>query len=150
VVSDTLPDGLDYVAGSGPGAAYNPEARSLAWRMAELNAGQAITLSLAAGVAALPGAELTNRASLWARGLTQPLTVTAAVYVTEPGLVRPDTGGVLRSLDGRVTVQFPAGAVSQLTEVSHRPLAALDLPPDRHLFYRFEVMAQKPAGRAGP
>jgi uncharacterized repeat protein (TIGR01451 family) len=141
VVSDTLPHGLDYVAGSAPGATYNPGARSLAWTMAELNAGQAITLSLAAGVAALPGEELTNQASLWARGLTHPLTVTAAVYVTEPGLIRPETGGVLRSLDGRVTVQFPPGAVDRAVMVSHSPVARPAGVPDAP-FYQFELDAR--------
>ena len=50
-------------------------------------------------------------------------------------------GGVLHSTDGRVTVRFPPGAVARPIEANHRPLAPLDLAPDHHVFYRFELTA---------
>ena len=60
----------------------------------------------------------------------------------EVGRIRPETGGRVRSADGRVALHFPAGAVAQAVDVSHQPLAALALPPDRQLFYRFELSAR--------
>jgi RHS repeat-associated protein/uncharacterized repeat protein (TIGR01451 family) len=146
---DPLPDGLRYVPGSAPGAEYDPAGEVLAWRLAELGAGQAVHLSLAAQVTAPAGEELDNTATLQAGEGTPVLTATAAVdvrdAVDEAGVIRPETGGVLRSADERVEVRFPAGAVQRTIEASHRPLEPLDLPAPygQHIFYRFELTAHQ-------
>ena len=141
LLRDVLPEGLTYLRGSAPDADYDPEAGTLTWQLAEVAAGKALTLTLAATVAAQPGEELTNTGLLEGGGDTRPLTATATVYVADATSIEPDTGGVLRSADGRVAVYFPPGAVERPIEASHRPLPPLDLPPDQHIFYRFELDA---------
>jgi RHS repeat-associated protein/uncharacterized repeat protein (TIGR01451 family) len=146
VASDSLPKGLDYVVGSSSEAEYDPPTGTLVWQMPDLEAGETRSLPFAVRVTAPPAGEVSNTATLTGPGLSVPLTATIPVFVGEPNLVLPETGGTIHSTDGRVKVVFPPGAVSTLTEVSQRPLAPLDLPPDRHLFYRFEVTARE-AGR---
>ena len=141
VLTDVLPAGLGYVPDSAPGANYDPTANRLTWQVRGLAAGQALTLSFAARVTAQPGETLVNFATLAGSNLPQPLAARATVYVAAPGLVRPDVGGVLRSADGRVAVRFPPGSVTRPVEAQHRPLAPLDLAPDHHIFYRFELTA---------
>jgi hypothetical protein len=126
-----------------------------------LDAGQAVSLSLAARVAAQAGETLlfpsrsrtlTNTALLTGGPEDQVrLTAGAALYVRAADVILPDSGGVLRSADGQVEVRFPAGAVSQEVAVTHRPLAPVDLlaldanaevPPDSRIFYRFALDAR--------
>ncbi|MEJ2211174.1 MAG: DUF11 domain-containing protein, partial [Anaerolineae bacterium] len=143
VLADALPAGLSYVPGSAPEATYDAGDKMLTWQVAALDTGASITTTLAARLTAGPGEMLTNTATLAPAGGTAPVTATARVYVGEPGLIRPDTGGVLHSADRRVKVEFPAGAVEALTQVNHQPLEPIDLPADHHLFYRFELTAQE-------
>lgn len=128
LLRDTLPQGLVYLPGSAPKAEYDSLAASLTWNLSGLEAGQAISRTLAARATVLPGETVTNTATLSGGDLAQPLTATASVYVGQADLIRPETGGSVRSADGRIELDFPPGAVQGLTEVSHRPLAPVDLP----------------------
>ena len=82
---------------------------------------------------------------------TPPPTITPTATPTEPldagwALILPGQGGRLASPDGRLQVDFPPGAVDQPVEARFEKLEPLDLSPDTHLFYRFDLSAW-PAGQ---
>ena len=141
VISDCLPEGLEFAADSAPGASYDPKTGTVVWGLPELEGGEESRLSFSAWVTASLGETVVNGATLTAKGLEQVWTAKVAVYVTEAGLIWPDVGGVFQSDDGRVAVGFPPGAVTRPIEVSHRRLPPLELAPDRPIFYRFELTA---------
>jgi RHS repeat-associated protein/uncharacterized repeat protein (TIGR01451 family) len=124
-LTDTLPDGLVYVAPSAVGFSYDPSAKQLTWPAGELAAGAVITGGFQARVQGLAlGATVTNtvRATspAWAAERTAQAVVTVAPPAADEATVTAEAGGWLRSPDGRTLLRVPAGAVRQPTLVRYR------------------------------
>ncbi len=130
-LTDTLPDGLIYVARSAVGFAYSARAKQLTWQPAAVAAGAVITGSFQARVPGLAlGATVTKTVTATAAGLSAPVSASAVVDVVSPRnnevWVTPGQGGLLRSTDDRVLLRVPAGAVTGRVRVSYAPQA--DVP----------------------
>ena len=87
-------------------------------------------------------------ATLGGGDLSEALTATAALTVGLPAepdwvWIPPDQAGILASSDGRVQVHFPPGAVNVPIEAGHWPLDPVDMDPEHHIFYRFELLARE-------
>jgi len=99
------------VEGSAEGFEYQPEEHRLGWVLPELAAGQALRGVFQARVEGYALGEVIANAVEAAGGdLQQPVTATVTTLVSLPAAdvvwITP-AGGVLRSLDGRVEVEFP-------------------------------------------
>ncbi len=145
-LSATLPDGLQWVPQQ-PGWEYSAPEKRLSAAVDLPAPGSGVTLSLrlravgpldAAANLAFE-ASAAPMAGMMAAGSGQVITASAgaAVWIAHPtrGTVGPE-GGALQSGDGRVRVEFPAGAVITSTQVTYRRL-----PPGHGGLLRFELDA---------
>ncbi len=96
-LTDTLPDGLVYVAQSGQGFVYDADAQRLTWAAGELAAGAAITGSFQARAQGLAlGATITNTVTATSPALATPAPAAASIRIVPPrndaAWVTPDGG----------------------------------------------------------
>nr|MBA3946055.1 hypothetical protein [Herpetosiphonaceae bacterium] len=128
-----VPDGTVPVAGPG---LVSPTS-GWAWSQAQASGGSTTTVVATVRVTQLPpGAALLAQLSATARGLVTPVyteggaRVVASVAKSVPILFTPGTATLLRSADGQVEVQLPAGAATQPLLVSHSmvPTAGESVP----------------------
>jgi len=151
-LTDPLPDGLRYVAGSAVGFTYTTSARQLTWQPAAVTAGATITGSFQARVQGLAlGATVTNTVTATAAGLAAPVHASAAVDVVSPrndeAWVTPGQGGLLRAPDDRALLRVPPGAVVGRMRFTYAP--ATDVPnPPPGLRFAFRLEAQEEQGQA--
>ncbi|MCW5859249.1 MAG: DUF11 domain-containing protein [Caldilineales bacterium] len=148
VVSVVLPDGLT-AAGEQPPFDYDAATGTLTWAVGELGPGQSASASLRARVQGKAiGDLLTSQATLTAAEWPGVLSAWAVVGVGRPGNGRgrvDGSGGRVLSKDGRVRVEIPAGAVTEVVEVvlDAETAAGGDLPG---LLTRFALTAMTEAG----
>jgi uncharacterized repeat protein (TIGR01451 family) len=149
-LTNTLPDGLLYVAQSADGFIYSPRDQQLVWAAGELAAGATITGGFQARVGGLAlGATVTNTVYATAAGLAA-VTATVALDVVSSRSnevwVTPGEGGRLRSTDDRVDLRIPPGAVQRRTRISYTTRPDLEhLPP--HILAPFALDAQDEGGQ---
>ncbi|NLE56973.1 MAG: hypothetical protein GX616_01330, partial [Planctomycetes bacterium] len=156
-----LADGLIYSGGDA--FTYDPESRQLEATIPALPAGATQgTVFLARLDNLIPGSVVTQVAELSWPGAATPLTGQVQVTVAEPEPApgagpEPDAdpggdegwidsaGGQFRSRDGRITLDFPPGAVTGRTRISYAPAEA----PVEYagLRYTFSLEAMDEAGR---
>jgi len=133
-LTDALPDGLRYVAGSAAGFTYAASTRQLTWQLAALAAGVTITGRFQARVQGLAlGDTVTNTVAATGAGLTAPTSASATVDVVSPrnneAWVTPGQGGLLHSSDDRILLRVPAGAVGKRTHFTYAPATDVPNPP---------------------
>jgi RHS repeat-associated protein/uncharacterized repeat protein (TIGR01451 family) len=151
-LTDALPDGLRYAAGSTVGFTYTASARQLTWQPAALAASVTITGSFQARVQGLAlGATVTNTVTATGAGLTAPIRASATVEVVSPrhneAWVTPGQGGLLRSTDDRVLLRVPAGATGKRTRFTYAPVTDVPHPPPG-LRFAFRLEAADEQGQA--
>ena len=126
VLTDTLPAGLVYVAQSAAGFAYEPNAKQLTWQVGDLATGAVITGTFQARMQGLAlGETVINTVTAASPTLAAGVTAQAAVDVVAPrnneAWVTPGEGGTLRSIDDRVLLRIPPGAVERRVLISYHP-----------------------------
>jgi uncharacterized repeat protein (TIGR01451 family) len=152
-LTDTLPDGLVYVARSAVGFAYAAREKQLTWQPAPLAASATITGSFQARAQGLAlGATVTDTVTASAAGLAAPVNASAVVDVVSPRnnevWVESGQGGLLRATDDRVLLHVPAGgAVAGRTRFTYAPETDVPNPPPG-LRFAFRLEAQDAQGRA--
>jgi RHS repeat-associated protein/uncharacterized repeat protein (TIGR01451 family) len=151
-LTDPLPDGLGYVAGSAVGFAYTASQKQLTWQPAVVAAGATITGRFQARVQGLAlGATVTNTVTATAAGLAGPVSASAVVEVVSPRnnevWATPEQGGLLRSTDDRVLLRVPPGAVAGRTRFTYAPQPDICNLPG-YLDFVFALRAEDDAGHA--
>ena len=151
VLTDTLPAGLVYVAQSAAGFAYEPNAKQLTWQVGDLATGAVITGTFQARMQGLAlGETVINTVTAASPTLAAGVTAQAAVDVVAPrnneAWVTPGEGGMLRSIDDRVLLRVPPGAVERRVRFTYRPQADV-LNPPAGLRLAFSVEAQDETGQ---
>lgn len=150
-LTDTLPDGLVYVAHSGQGFAYDADAKRLTWAAGDLAAGMIITGSFQARAQGLMlGATVTNAVIASSPALVGVVTADTALDIVSPrnneAWATPGEGGQLRSADDRLLLRVPPGAVTRRTHFTYAAQDTLPLPLTG-LRYAFTVEAQGEGGQ---
>ncbi|NLE77632.1 MAG: DUF11 domain-containing protein, partial [Chloroflexi bacterium] len=154
VVTAPLPPGVAFEPGSGAGFGLQEGGRSLTWAVPEVEIGGKASGSFGLRVADLAvGDMLGVTVTAQGGGLPDPQSATADIRIVEP---RSDTawltpsGGWFRSLDGRIAIQVPPGAVEGQTRFVYSPVSDLaDLPPlPATMQAAFNLEAYDGAGRA--
>ncbi len=151
VLTDTLPDGLVYVAQSAVGFAYDSRAGQLTWAVGMLAPGATLTGSFQARVQGLAlGVTVTNTVLAGSPARAEVLTASAVVDIVPPRndvvWVTPNEGGLLRSTDDRLLLRIPPGAVQAGTRFSYAGQPALPRPLTG-LRFAFTVEAQDASGQ---
>ncbi len=139
------PRGLVYVEGSAVGFSYEPSAGLLTWQVTALQPGEALTGSFQLRASGLAMGELATVQASAASPLADGGFLGSVVAESVPPAadrvrVTPAEGGWLRSVDGRVEVKAPAGAVGTPLLFSYRP-AEGGLPPGPR--FAFQLNAEE-------
>jgi len=150
-LTDALPDGLLYVAGSAAGFIYAPDEKQLTWQPAKVAAGAPITGSFQARAQGLAlGDTVTNTVTATAIGLAAPRHAHATVDIVSPrnneAWATPAQGGLLRSSDDRVLLRVPAGAVAGRTRFTYARVSDAVATPD-NVQWVFRLAAQDEQGQ---
>ncbi len=139
VVKDLLPEGVDYAAERADWR-YDSSQRELTWRISTLPSSEVISSTLTARVGETVLGGLVNSVEATAKELLEAVKASVTTNVVEPGaaeiMVSPDEETVLLSLDGRVEVRFPAGAVARRLRAS---IAPQRLERTQELIYVFRL-----------
>jgi uncharacterized repeat protein (TIGR01451 family) len=142
-----LPAGATYVSESAIGFEYSEVDNRLTWTVDTVEAGGQAVGAFEAQIDGLQGDDVIVTATATSATLKEPMVVDAVVHLIsqagDSAWITPENGGWMRSADGRVELQFPAGAVKERTQVTMRPVSVLESDEaSSFLFYRFELDAE--------
>jgi len=144
-----------HVQGAPPGSSPSAGLPPLAWQQfvalsqsahdrlaVPATASKALSAEASDASTVSPMAVQQAKPAAWAAGLpvAEPQLSPTSLPDPDEVVITPQAGGVLQSANGRIRLEFPAGAVAQRTVVRHRPV-----PPDAstppELFYLCDLTA---------
>ncbi|MBC7250776.1 MAG: PKD domain-containing protein, partial [Anaerolineae bacterium] len=144
VVTDTLPLEVALITTTIEGASYLSETHQVVWQPGPIAGGQTVSLTLPAEMRweVQAGQAVVNEATLTRVG-SESQTITATTLITASQVTQGEitpAGGSLTTADGRIAVDFPAGAVTetvtvQITSYTEEPR----LNGDLGMFLRFDL-----------